>query len=249
MLLETYKCMKLFWCLIFSGTCAFLIISTKNCRNSLVLLPVGSTYPFCCVSRIMLNCRWDWRCFHICDTCFVSVVNNFFHPQSATDYGYYVFGEVAHFVYCLLQKLKKSSVLPLVEQLEEYMAPNPSRFTAIDEEHFLVGTQVLVALEEAWSFNSKKYIRPDFMKFLEDFLNCVMLIIAARSAIGQGLSSFCPPLLIRGDDRAPMQLFNMLLDGLLEKGWVGGAEMEAYRSQIRLPVICARAEAAGADFN
>ena len=49
-------------------------------------------------------------------------------------------------------------------------------------------------------------------------MNCVLSTVAAGSAIGQGLSCFCPPILVGGDDHAPMQLFDMLLDGLLEKG-------------------------------
>ena len=44
----------------------------------------------------------------------VSVANNLVHTQSAADYGYYAFGEKAQFVYCLLRKIKKGSVLPLV---------------------------------------------------------------------------------------------------------------------------------------
>ena len=46
----------------------------------------------------------------------VSVANNFVRPQSSADYGYYAYGEVSRFVYCLLQKMKQSSVLPLVEK-------------------------------------------------------------------------------------------------------------------------------------
>ena len=78
------------------------------------------------------------------------------HAQSAADYGYYAFGEVAHFVYCLLQKIKQSRVLPLVEQWEEYMAPNHSKFAAIEEDQFLAGTRVLSALEKVGNSYLKK---------------------------------------------------------------------------------------------
>ena len=64
-------------------------------------------------------------------------------------------------------------------------------------------------------------------------MNCVLSTVAARSAIGQGLSCFCPPILVSGDDHAPMQLSDVLLDGLLEKGWVRGAEMEACKSEYQ----------------
>ena len=57
--------------------------------------------------------------------------------------------------------------------------------------------------------------------------------VAARSAIGQGLSCFCPLVLISGDDHAPLQLFDLLVDGLLAKGWVRGGDMEACKSEYQ----------------
>ena len=128
----------------------------------------------------------------------VSVANNFVSPQSSPDYGYYAYGEVSHFVYCLLQKIKQSSVLPLVEKWEEYMTPNHSKLAAIEEDRFLAGTRVLWALEKVGSAYLKREFRRDCRKFLEDFVSCVLSTVAARSAIGQGLSCFCPPMLIGG---------------------------------------------------
>ena len=149
---EIWKWLKMFWCLLFSLTCAFRINSTKIFGNALILLHVSSTFLFGWVSRIVLNCRWDWRFFHVCDKCSVSVDNKFVHFQSTADYGYYAFGEVAQFVHCLLRKIKKSSLLLLVEQREEYIAANHSIIAAIEEEHFLAGTRVLVALAKVGSF-------------------------------------------------------------------------------------------------
>ena len=163
----------------------------------------------------------------------VSVANNFVCPQSSADYGYYAYGEVSHFVYCLLQKIKQSSVLPLVERWEEYMTPNHSKFAAIEEDRFLAGTRVLSALEKVGSPYLKKEFRRDCRKFLEEFVSCVLSTVAARSAIGQGLSCFCPLVLIGGDDHAPFQLFDPLLDGLLAKGWVRGGDMEACKSEYQ----------------
>ena len=172
-------------------------------------------------------------CSPVFNTCSVSVANNFVRHQSSADYGYYAFGEVSHFVYCLLQKIKQSSVLPLMEKWEEYMTPNHSKFVAIEEDRFLAGTRVLSALEKVGSCYLKKDFRRDFRKFLEGFVNCVLSTVAARSVIGQGLSCFCPPVLIGGDDRAPLQLFDLLLDGLLAKGWVRGGDMEACKSEYQ----------------
>ena len=113
------------------------------------------------------------------------------------------------------------------------MTPNHSKIAAIEEDRFLAGTRVLSALEKVGSSYLKKEFRRDCRKFLEDFVNCVLSTVAARSAIGQGLSYFCPPVLIGGDDHAPLQLFDLLLDGLLAKGWVRGGDMDACKSEYQ----------------
>ena len=148
----------------------------------------------------------------------VAAAINFVHSSTAADQGYHAFGELARFVYCLLQKIKKASSLPLVEQWEEYIVPNHSRFPAIDDKNFLVGTRVMAALGKVGSHYLQKEFRRDARRFLEDFVNCVLSTVGARSVIGQGLSCFCPAIVVGEDDVAPLQLFNKLLDGLLEKG-------------------------------
>ena len=134
-----------------------------------------------------------------------------------------------NFAYCLLQKIKKTSSLPLVEQWEEYVVPNQSRFPAIDEKDFLAGTRVITALGKVGSHYLQTEFRRDARHFLEDFVNCVLSTVASRSVLGQGLSCFCPAIVVGGDDVAPFQLFNKLIDGLLEKGWTRGSEFEACR--------------------
>ena len=161
----------------------------------------------------------------------VSVANNFAHSSTAADQGYHAFGELARFVYCLLQKIKKASTLPLLEQWEEYMVPNHSRFPAIDDKNFLVGTRVMAAFGKVGSHYLQKEFHRDARRFLEDFVNCVLSSVAALSVIGQGLSCFCPAIVVGGDDVAPLQLFNKLLHGLLEKGWTKGSEVEECRAE------------------
>ena len=163
----------------------------------------------------------------------VSVANNFVHSSTAADQGYHAFGELARFVYCLLQKIKKASSLSLVEQWEEYVVSNHSRFPAIDDKNFLVGTRVMAALGKTGSHYLKTEFRRDARQFLEDFVNCVLSTVAARSLIGQGLSCFCPAILVGGDDVAPLQSFNKLLDGLPEKGCTMGSEVEAWRAEYQ----------------
>ena len=163
----------------------------------------------------------------------VSDANNFIHSPTAADQGYHAFGELARFIYCLLQKIKKTSALPLVEQWEEYVVPNHSRFPAIDDKNFLLGTRVMAALGKVGSQYLQKEFRRDARLFLEDFVNCVLSTVAARSVIGQGLSCFGLAIEVGGDDVAPLQFFNKLLDELLEKPWTRGSEVEACRAEYQ----------------
>ena len=118
----------------------------------------------------------------------VSVANNFVLSPVAADQGYHAFGELAPFVYCLLQKIKKASTLPLVEQWEEYVVPSHSRVPAIDDKDFLTGTGVMAALEKVGTHYLQTEFRRDARRFLEEFVNCVLSTVASRSFIGQGLS-------------------------------------------------------------
>ena len=145
----------------------------------------------------------------------------------------HAFGELARFVYCLLQKIKKASSLLLVEQWEEYIVTNHSRFPAIDDKNILVSTRVMAALCKVGSHYLQKEFRRDARQFLEDFVNCVLSTVASRSVIEHGLSCFCPAIVVGGDDVAPLQLFNKLLDGLLEEGWTRGSEVEACRFEYQ----------------
>ena len=124
--------------------------------------------------------------------------------------------------------------MPLVEKWEEYMTPNHSKFAAIEEDRLLAGTQVLSALEKVGSSYLKKEFRRDCTKFLEDFVNCVLSTVASRSAIGRVklFLPFCSDWW-GGDDHAPFQLFDLLLDGLLTKGWVRGGDMEVCKSEYQ----------------
>ena len=163
----------------------------------------------------------------------VSVATIFVHSSTAADQGYHAFGEYARFVYCLLQKIKKASSLPLVEQWEEYVVPNHSRIAAIDDKDFLADTRVMAALDKFGSHYLWTEFRRDARRFLEEFVNCVLSTVASRFVIEQGLSCFCPAIVVDGDDVAPFQLFNKLLDGLLEMDWTRGSEVEACRTEYQ----------------
>ena len=120
-----------------------------------------------------------------------------------------------------------------MEQWDEYVLPNHSKFPPISDGEFLAGTRVLAFLNKIGSSYLKRKFQRDARRFLEEFTTTVLSTVAARSKIGQGLSCFCPAIVIGGDDHAPFHLLGLLLDGLLESLWVKGTEIEACRSEYQ----------------
>ena len=164
----------------------------------------------------------------------VSNSNNFVAEQSpGSGYRYRASGKLSHFVYCILQKANKSESLPLVEKWEDYMLLNHSSFAAIDEEHFLVGTHIHAALEKMSSSYLRKEFRSNARRFLEEFYSTVLSTVAARSKLGQGVSCFCPEIILGGDDHSAFFLHGQLLDGLVECGWEKGSSVEACKAEFQ----------------
>ena len=185
----------------------------------------------------MVVCFWEGRVqFSSCSShvvYVVSVAHNFTELNSGrADYGYLAFGELSRFVYCLLQKVKRSSDLPVIEKWEAYMLPNHSCFGAIPEEHFLEGTRLLSSLEKISSSYLRKEFRRDFRRFLEDLVSTILSTVAERSPIGQGLICFCAEIVIGGDNYSAFHLFAQLLDGLLELSWIRGSEVEPAKAEF-----------------
>ena len=106
------------------------------------------------------------------------------------------------------------------------MLVNHSKFPAIADGEFLSRKRVLAARNKIASCYLKKEFQRDARRFLEVFLTSVLSTVAARSKVGQGLSCFCPAIIIGGDDHAPLQLLGLLLDGLPKCGWMKGSEIE-----------------------
>ena len=100
--------------------------------------------------------------------------------------------------------------MPLVEQWDEYVLANHSKFPAIADGEFLSRTRVLEARNKIGSSYLKKEFQRDARRFLEDFTTSVLSTVAARSKVGQGLICFCPAIIIGWDDHAPLHLLGLL---------------------------------------
>ena len=164
----------------------------------------------------------------------VSDNNNSVAQQSpGNGYGYRAYGELSHFGNCISQKIKKNGSLPLVENWEDYMLLNHSSFAAIVEEHFLVGTRIHAALEKmSISYLKKEFRSSGIIRFLDEFCSTILSPVAARSKLGQGVSCFCPEIILGGDDHFAFFLCGQLLDGLVECGWEKGSKIEACKAEF-----------------
>ena len=113
------------------------------------------------------------------------------------------------------------------------MLPNLSCLGAIAQEHFLDRTRLLSSLEKINSSFFRKEFRKDCRRFFEDLVSTIFSTVTARSPLGQGLSCFCPEIIIGGDDYSAFHLlFGQLLDELLELGWVRGSEIEPAKVEL-----------------
>ena len=117
-----------------------------------------------------------------------------------------------------------------MEQWEQYVLANISK---IPLGRVLSGTRVLAALNKMGSSYVKRELRRDARRFLKEFTNYVLSTVAAHSKIGQGLSCFCPAIIIDGDNHAPLHLLGVLLHGLSERGWIKGNAIEACRDEYQ----------------
>ena len=68
--------------------------------------------------------------------------------------------------------------------------------------------------------------------FLRIYVSTILSTVAAHSPINQGLSCFCPEIVIGGDDYSAFHFFGQLLDGLLELDWVRGSEVEPAKAEF-----------------
>ena len=89
-----------------------------------------------------------------------------------------------------------------------------------------------MVLEKLNSGFLRKEFRRYCRRFLEDLVSTILSIVAERSPVGQGLSCFCPEIVIGRDDYSALHLFGQLLDGQLELGWVRESETEPAKAEL-----------------
>ena len=110
---------------------------------------------------VFFSCKFLKQCWLDSFPFFLFRMHNFVRQMPAAwDYGFRLYGELARFVYCLLQKIKKPDSLPALEQWECYMLPNHSGLATIDYGFFRSGTTLMSASEKT----NSAFFRKDFRK-------------------------------------------------------------------------------------
>ena len=108
MLHEICKCMGKFRFLNFLS-CGVPYDLFKFSSNALVWLPVGSTFTFGWISSVVLHCWRCWRHFYVCDKeQSFSVAKNFIQPQSAANYGSYALNEFGFLFTVFFRRSRKA---------------------------------------------------------------------------------------------------------------------------------------------
>ena len=79
----------------------------------------------------------------------------------------------------------------------------------------------------------KRQFRSNARRFLDEFCSAILSTVTARSKLGQGVSCFCPEIILGGDDHSAFFLCGQLLDGLVECGWEKGSNVEAYKAEFQ----------------
>ena len=88
-----------------------------------------------------------------------------------------------------------------------------------------------VSFWESGKFLLKQGVQARLQEFSRRFCELCVVDCCRAFCDRPRVQLFLPPILVGGDDHARMQLFDMLLDGLLEKGWGRGAKMEANKPE------------------
>ena len=147
--------------------------------------------------------------------------------QGQADYAFRAYGEFCNFVYCLLLKTRSTSGLPEIHAWESYMDVVKVRdFLVVPCDSFLSSHDLG---EQLSAGKTKEYVA--FRLHCRQFVDRLIIILLestyARSVIAKGMCSFCPELMLEGDDVAVFSLFADLCRILVSCGSLSVDESSA----------------------
>ena len=157
--------------------------------------------------------------------------------QSRSHYAFHGYGELCKFIYCLLMKTRQLSSLPDSHDWEAYMnVEKVSSFRVAPVEDFLAHCEYGKSL-----LSSKSSEMPKFRGRCREFIDRLTFLLVesagTRSVVSKGLCSFCPELILEGDDKCAFDLFSELCDDLMRCGALSREECNAAVDEYSAYVI------------
>ena len=162
--------------------------------------------------------------------------------ETCSDYGFRYYGEMSHFVWSLLSKVKKPSELPAVEDWESYMTHKVKDLTSLNPKLFLKDHKEVD--DQLFSAPGRSLFRKTAMAFVEQLIEEIVGSVAATSDIGRGLSCFSADVLIGCDDQFVFKAFGDFVDRLLQGGRLSATQVEDATNEFKSFVVEVRSSSA-----
>ena len=89
-----------------------------------------------------------------------------------------------------------------------------------------------LAFMQAWRKCVAAIWKNSFGSVLEELCSTILSTVAARSKLGQGVSRFCPEVMLGGDSHSAFFLFGQLQHGWIARGWEKGSNVDAWKAEF-----------------
>ena len=136
--------------------------------------------------------------------------------QRRSEYAFHGYGELCNLVYCLLMETRELSSLPDIHDWDSYMdVEKVASFPVSAADEFLSHCEYGKSLLAAKTSEMPKF-RGRCREFIDRLAFLLVESACTRSLVSKGLCSFCPELMLEGDDKSAFDLFSELCGVLLE---------------------------------
>ena len=157
--------------------------------------------------------------------------------QCRSDYCFQGFGELCHFVYCILMKTRDISSLPPIHDWEEYMdVKKVAEFPTAPIESFLENCDFGRFLSAGTTSGVLEF-RVHCKEFLDRLVFVILKNPAVSSRVARGFSCFSSEIMLEGDDRAVFRLFAVLTGVLGSCGLLSAYETKACVEQFNSYIV------------
>ena len=155
--------------------------------------------------------------------------------------------EICQFVYCLLSRTRQISGLPELHDWEAYMDISKiEAFKKIDTADFLLSHDFGEELQRGKTGEMQEF-RNCCREFMDRLVDVLLESNLVSSDFLQGAYSFCPELLLEGDDRYIFRLFSKLVRVLERSGALSSEEAKSGSREFVTFVVDARHRHADAE--